>query len=118
MTEAAEAIGFHPQTVFRALRDDPELKEQVVEARELKRLRKGERAETIIWQVADDPGHKDRLRAAEKLAETFNDDFRPARRDPEEDRSDSIAEALDRFTATVVSLAAGGRAELPPGGTE
>lgn len=79
MAEAAECIKFHLQTVLRAIRDDPDLKAEIVEARELKRQRRGGKAVKNIEKIADTDGHKDEFRANLVLAETYDDDFLQAK---------------------------------------
>lgn len=76
----ADTLEFSPGTIYRHLKQDDELREQWREAQALGRQIKGDNAESVIEEIQNDPRHKDRLRAAIKMAEVYNEDFRQAQR--------------------------------------
>jgi len=122
VAHAATVVGFAAATIYKAMSQMPELWEQYQEAKKVaKELREDMRAEAIRSMLlhraldTEDPKSAELLRKAADLwlAEAKQTAAKAA--GEEDSRSDQIAEAIDRFTSLVGSLAAGGRAELPPG---
>lgn len=111
--QIAEVIGCHPTTINRILLEMPEQYEAAKEQR--RDMIRSER-----WARAFDRGDRASAKFLDDLSFEQLPETREARKSlnapsPEEDRSDRIAEALERFTVAVLSRVEQGRAGLPAG---
>jgi IS30 family transposase len=123
INQAAAIVEFSPQTIYRAMRDNDDWREQIREARRFANEMIGENARAEMVRRAHDTDLLDKApaisqRALERVFDTYVPEAKQATQQPEEERADRIAEALDRFTSTVVSLAARSDQALPAGEPE
>lgn len=109
VTQASSESGIGVQTVYRHLETDPDFAQAYADAR-------AEQADWVrgkFWEIAADDKHKWQFGALERLARTYVPEFRDVPTDTGEGANDRIAEALERFTAAILTRSPEPAAALP-----
>lgn len=102
IVECAAVVDFAPTTLYRALAENDEWRQQIFEARTFAKEQKAERAETITWRVADNDKHPRQWDALSRLLNGFHPDLREQPKQVELSGGDKPVQ----IESKVVSLAA------------